>query len=96
MSPACANETREWFTVGDMFSPGQRAAVRSAFNLAGYRGPLRTLAVESEDERWFVLSSEDLERLHSPGDLAQVLTQLLGRKVGVLPFPDDSPTVPFE
>jgi hypothetical protein len=53
------------------------------------------LAVDSEDERWFVLSSEDLELLHSPGDLDQVLTQLLGRKVGVLPLPDDSPTVAF-
>lgn len=96
MSPACAHEAGEWLTVGDMFSPGQRAAVRSAFNIAGYRGPLRTLAVESEDERWFVLSSEDLERLRSPGDLDQVLTQLLGRKVGVLPLPNDSPTLPFE
>jgi hypothetical protein len=54
------------------------------------------LAVDSEDERWFVLSSEDLELLHSPGDLDQVLTQLLGRKVGVLPLKEDSPTVPFE
>jgi len=79
-----------------MFSEGQRAAVRSAFILAGYSGPLMTLPVESEDERWFVLSSEDFERLHCPGDLDQVLTQLLGRKVGVFPLPEDSSPVPFE
>ncbi len=68
-----------------MFSFGQVAAVKAVFELAGFTGELRTLRVDSEDERIFVL--EDQAILALTGDiraLEQVLQQLLGRKVWVI------------
>jgi hypothetical protein len=62
---------------------GQQAAVSAAFKLAGYEGPLFTAQVDSEDERWFLLDSEAFRALRDVQALTQVLTQLLGRKVGV-------------
>ncbi len=77
-----------------MFSVGQIAAVRAAFVLAGYDGELRTLPVDSEDERLFVVDQEELTAM-DVRSLEQVLTQLLGRKVWVLASMGN-PTVPFE
>jgi hypothetical protein len=77
-----------------MFSVGQVAAVRAAFVLAGYGGELRTLPVDSEDERLFVLDQDVLLNMDARS-LEQVVTQLLGRKVGVLASVGN-PTVPFE
>lgn len=77
-----------------MFSVGQVAAVRAAFALAGFDGEIRTLPVDSEDERIFVLEQESLIAMDVLS-LEQVLTQLLGRKVWVLES-IDRPTVPFE
>jgi hypothetical protein len=77
-----------------VFSVGQVAAVRAAFALAGFDGEIRTLPVDSEDERIFVLEQESLIAMDVLS-LEQVLTQLLGRKVWVLES-IDRPTVPFE
>jgi hypothetical protein len=77
-----------------VFSAGQVAAVRAAFFLAGYDGELRTMPVDSEDERLFVVDQEVILRM-DVRSLEQVLTQLLGRKVWVLDSMGN-PTVPFE
>jgi hypothetical protein len=77
-----------------VFSTGQVAAVRAAFALAGFEGDIRTLPVDSEDERIFVLDQASLLAV-DVRSLEQVLTQLLGRKVWVLES-IDRPTVPFE
>lgn len=45
------------------FSPGQAAAVRAAFALAGFDGEIVTMPVESEDERIFVVPQDDLMRM---------------------------------
>ena len=67
-----------------MVNVGQQAAVTAAFKLAGYQGPLFTAQVTSGDERWFLLDSEAFQALRDVRALTQVLTQLLGQKVGVL------------
>jgi hypothetical protein len=67
-----------------MFSVGQVAAVKAAFSLAGYDGDIRTLPVDSEDERLFVVPEERIVSMGDLRSLEQVLTQLLGRKVWVL------------
>ena len=77
-----------------VLSIGQVTAARAAFKLAGYPGEIRTLPVNSEDERIFVLPQDDLLRITDVRSLEQVLTQLLGRKVWVLASIDDD-TVPF-
>lgn len=71
-----------------MFNVGQHAAVTAAFKLAGFEGQLFTAPVDSEDERWFLLESIDVRALRDVDALAQVLTQLLGRKVGVFESDD--------
>lgn len=79
-----------------MFNVGEQAAVRGAFELAGYDGELNTLPLDSGDEVCFVLDQADLLAL--TGDmrvLEQVLQQVLGRKVWVLASVDGK-TVPFE
>lgn len=79
-----------------MFNIGQTTAVKGAFALAGYDGPLRTLPIDSEDERFFLLSRRELEHLRQVRILEQVISQVLGRKVAILddePFPQ---SVPFE
>ncbi len=83
-----------------MFSYGQQLASRAAFRLAGYHGPLRTLPVDSADERGFVLGQNSLSPA-TRNDLAQVLTQLLGVKVWLMDDADTHrsgihETVPFE
>lgn len=77
-----------------MLSEGQVVAVQGAFSLAGYDGELRTLPVNSEDERIFVLSQDDVLGLRDVRTLEQVLQQLLGRKVWILASVDED-TVPF-
>jgi hypothetical protein len=80
-----------------MFNVGQRAAVASAFRLAGYDGPLYTAPVTSGDERFFVLPADAFRTLHGVRDLTQVLTQLLRLKVAVLEQTAQWPQlVPFE
>ncbi len=56
-----------------MFSLGQVAAVRAMFALAGFAGELRTLPVDSEDERSFVIDKDCLQAMNSRS-LEQVLT----------------------
>ena len=83
-------------SVPTMFSVGQQAAVRGAFELAGYVGELKMLPLDSGDEVCLVLDQADLLAL--TGDervLEQVLQQVLGRKVWVLASVDGK-TVPFE
>lgn len=65
---------------GVTFDVGQRTAVRGAFLLAGYEGPLLTLPPESGDEVCFVLDQADVLRL-DVRTLEQVLEQVLNRKV---------------
>ena len=77
-----------------MFSEGQVVAVRGAFSLAGVDGELRTLPVESEDERIFVLPQDDVLALRDVRTLEQVLQQVLGRKVWILTSVDED-TIPF-
>jgi hypothetical protein len=80
-----------------VFNIGQRTAVAGAFSIAGYDGPLRTLPIDSEDERIFVLSESDLSRLRGVRILEQVLGQLLGRKVAIIAsLLGPSSTIPFE
>ena len=67
-----------------MFNIGQRTAVRGAFKLAGYDGPLFMAPVTSEDERAFLLEGEELASLRDVRVLEQILQQLLGRKVFVV------------
>ena len=77
-----------------MFTEGQVVAVRGAFSLAGYDGKLRTLPVDSEDERIFVLPQDDVLALHDARTLEQELQQVLGRKVWILTSVNEG-TVPF-
>lgn len=77
-----------------MFDVGQVAAVEAAFSLAGYDGDLRTLPVDSEDERIFVVPGDVVASMGDLRSLEQVVTQLLGRKVWILSDIGD-PTVPF-
>jgi hypothetical protein len=80
-----------------VFSIGQRTAVVGAFKLAGYDRPLTTLPVECEDERIFVLSQDDLARLHDVRTLEQIVQKLLGRKVAIIgEHPGLPAAVPFE
>jgi len=67
-----------------MFNVGQRAAVASAFRLAGFDAVPGVAPIDSEDERLFVLDGPWPLDDASFRDLEQVLTQLLGRKVAVL------------
>jgi hypothetical protein len=71
-----------------MFSYGQQLATEAAFRLAGYDGPLRTLPIDSTDERGFVPGQNSLSPA-TRDDLTQVLTQLLGVKVWLM---DDADT----
>jgi hypothetical protein len=80
-----------------VFNVGQQAAVRAAFKLAGYDGPIRVLRVVSEDERGFVVPAKALRRMANVRDLEQVLTQLLYLKAWVMAESDRHPdVVPFE
>lgn len=67
-----------------MFTIGQRTAVANAFALAGYHGQIRIAPVTSEDERIFVLPSETFAALTNVHALAQILQQLLDRKVWIV------------
>ena len=77
-----------------MFSATQRAAVRAAFQLAGYEGSLNTLPLDSDGEVCFVLDQEDVLRL-DVHLLEQEVQQILGRKIWVLASVYDK-TVPFD
>lgn len=79
-----------------MFTIGQRTAVKGAFSLAGYEGPIRTLPVTSEDERIFVLGRTDLGQLRDVRTLEQIVGQLLRRKVAIIESGSGSlESVPF-
>lgn len=78
-----------------MFDVGQQTAVRGAFQLAGYDGPLNTLPLDSGDEVCFVLDQADVLALSDERVLEQVLQQVLRRKVWILASVDDR-VVPFE
>ncbi len=65
------------------FTVGQRAAVASAFELAGYEDELVVAPITSEDERIFLLEPAAFAALKDRAALEQILTQLLGRKVWV-------------
>jgi hypothetical protein len=77
-----------------VFSVGQVAAVSAAFSLAGFGGDLRTLPVDSEDERLFVVPADAISSMGDLRSLEQVLTQLLRAKVWVLSDVGNE-TVPF-
>ncbi|WP_074261467.1 hypothetical protein [Agromyces cerinus] len=64
-----------------VLSGGQIAAVRAAFRLAGFNGELRTLPIESDDERIFVIDSNDLRSMGDAYSLEQVVSVLLNRRV---------------
>lgn len=70
------------------------AAVKAAFSLGGYDGDLRTLHVDSDDERPFVVPEAKVATMGNLRALEQVLTQLLGRKVWVVGDVDGE-MVPF-
>jgi len=76
-----------------VFNIGQVTAVRGAFALAGYDGPLRTLAVDDPTERIFVLGQDDALRLDLV-TLEQIVGQVLGIKVWIVSSIEDA-TVPF-
>jgi hypothetical protein len=80
-----------------VFNIGQRTAVKGAFKLAGYTGPLLTAPVASGDERAFLLQPDDLKGMRDVRTLEQVLQQVLGCKVFVVESSDTwgSP-IPFE
>lgn len=79
-----------------MFNIGQATAVKGAFSLAGYDGPLRTLPIDSEDERLFLLSRHHLEELRRVRTLEQIIGQILGRKVAIIDSERFPESVPFE
>jgi transposase InsO family protein len=64
------------------FSVGQRAAVASAFKLAGRKGELLVAPIASKDERAFLLEPAASGHLVSVA-LEQILTHLLGRRVWI-------------
>jgi len=70
----------------------QRREVEALFAAHGYRGPLRTWPVTSEDERIFVLPRAQLDALSDTGTLVPKLQQALGRKVWVVH--ESSPRAP--
>ena len=78
-----------------MLNVGQLAATRAAFSLAGFDGDLKTLPVDSEDERLFLLDPADYAKLQGIRELEQVLTQLLGRKCSVVAHQQGWAPVPF-
>ncbi len=71
------------------FNIGQRAAVRNAFSLAGFDGDLRVLPPLGTDEYVFVLPRGFT--VSQPNALAQVLQQVLSRKVWVVVDSDEVP-----
>jgi hypothetical protein len=80
-----------------VFNTGQQTAVAGAFRLAGYDGPLVTAPMTSGDERAFLLEPEVLQSLRDVRTLEQVLQQLLGMKVFVVPLSEAwGEPVPFE
>lgn len=65
------------------FSVSQRAAVASAFNLAGCGGELLVAPIASEDERAFLLEPATFRALGDRVAPEQILTQLLGHTVWI-------------
>ena len=72
-----------WVEVAVAFNIGQKTAVANAFSLAGYDGPLRVASDLKSDERIFVVAPEVREGLRDLRRLAQVVAQLLLRKVAI-------------
>ena len=63
------------------FSDEQVEAVRAAFELAGYSGELRTLPVESDHERIFIVDTASEIAMGDEHALELVLSRLLDRDV---------------
>lgn len=59
----------------------QILAVREAFHLAGFDGELRTLPVESDHERIFIVPVESEAAMGDQYSLELVLSQVLNRTV---------------
>jgi hypothetical protein len=79
-----------------MFNVGQKAAVASAFKLAGYNGKIQVAPFEGDDERVFLLPTQAFHALRDKRDLEQVLQQLLARKVWVVEQTEQgSQAIPF-
>lgn len=64
-------------------SPEQVLAVREAFALANVTGALRTLPVESDAERIFIVSDDEMAVMGDAHSLEIVVSQLLARRVMV-------------
>jgi hypothetical protein len=77
------------------FSPEQVHAVREAFALANLTGVLRTLPVESDAERIFIVSDEEMAVMGDAHSLEIVVSQLLARRVMVT-GDVGAPTVAFD
>lgn len=76
------------------FTQDQIVAVREAFHLAGFDGELRTLPVESDHERIFIVPLQNQAAMGDEYSLELVLTQVLNRTVSVT-GDVGAPTVPF-
>ena len=68
-----------------MFNIGQVTAVRSVMRIAGFDGVLRVARIDSGDERLFVIPDADLERMSHRRETEQIIGQLLGCKVALVP-----------
>jgi hypothetical protein len=72
-------------------------AVKAAFLVAGYAGPLTVAANMTVDEHVFVLQEIAFNKISDRTSLTQVLQQLLGTKVSIVEESSYRPTLtPFE
>ncbi len=76
------------------FTQDQIVAVREAFHLAGFDGELRTLPVESNHERIFIVPLQYQAAMGDEYSLELILTQVLNRTVSVT-GDVGAPTIPF-
>ena len=76
------------------FSEEQIEAVRAAFDLAGYSGELRTLPVESDEDRVFIVPPASQIVMGDERSLELVLSRRLDREV-LVTGDVGAPTVPF-
>ena len=77
------------------FSAEQVEAVKHAFQLANFDGELRTLPVDSDHERIFIVPAEAQGTMGCEHCLEIVVSQLLGRRV-LVTGDAGAPTVAFE
>lgn len=62
----------------------QHGAVKAAFSIAGYTGPLTVAANTTADERIFVLPPTAFDQISNWTDLTLILQRLLGTKVSIV------------